>query len=50
MPDPDEEEEKDEDKFIQLDPLDKVWDLSSDKIFISKRLISRFSTQLDEGE
>jgi hypothetical protein len=44
------EEEKDEDRFVQLDPIEKVWDLSSEKIFISKRLISRTCTELAEGE
>ena len=40
------EEEKDEDKFVQMDPIEKVWDLTSDKIFISKRLLSRINTEL----
>jgi len=39
--DPDSEEEKDEDKFIALDPMEKVWDLKNDKIFVSKRLLSK---------
>ncbi len=38
---PDSEEEKDEDKFIQLDSIEKIWDLDNDKIFISKRLLSK---------
>jgi hypothetical protein len=48
--DPDSEEEKDEDKFIQLDPMEKVWDLNNDKIYVSKRLLSRAFTQIEEGE
>lgn len=52
MPPPDssDEEEKDEDKFVQMDPIEKVWDLASDKIFISKRLLSRVNTELEENE
>lgn len=33
-----------------MDPIEKVWDLTSDKIFISKRLLSRIFTELAEGE
>jgi hypothetical protein len=47
---PDSEDEPDEDKFVHLDPIEKVWDLTSDKIFISKRLVSRAFTTLEEGE
>lgn len=48
--DPDSEDEPDEDKFVQLDPIEKVWDLNNDKIFVAKRLVSRIFTQLEEGE
>lgn len=48
--DPDSEEEKDEDKYVQVDPIEKVWDLNNDKIFISKRLLSKAFTELHEGE
>lgn len=48
--DSDEEIEADEDKFVQMDPIEKVWDLNNDKIFISKRLMSRAFTELQENE
>jgi len=48
--DPDSEEEPDEDKFVQLDAIEKVWDLNNEKIFVAKRLVSRVFTQLEEGE
>jgi len=42
--DSDEEEEKDEDKYIQSDNIEKVWDLDNDKIFFGKRLLSKDNT------
>jgi hypothetical protein len=29
--DPDEEEEKDEDKYVAIDPIEKIWDLKNEK-------------------
>ncbi|CDW87774.1 UNKNOWN [Stylonychia lemnae] len=48
--DSDDEEEQDEDKYIQLDPLEKIWDLNDNKIFFGKRLLSKDSTEIKEGE
>ena len=48
--DPDSEDEPDEDKFIQQDPIEKMWDLNNDKIYISKRLLSRANTQIAKDE
>ena len=33
-----------------MDPIEKVWDLSSEKIFVAKRLLQRAFTQIEEGE
>lgn len=30
--------------------MEKIWDLSNDKIYVSKRLLSRAFTQIEEGE
>jgi hypothetical protein len=40
----DSEDEPDEDKFIAEDPIEKLWDLKNEKIYISKRLLSRAYT------
>ena len=53
MPKPDprfDEDEPDEDKFVEQTPIEKIWDLNNDKIFISKRLLNSGQSEIGEGE